>query len=133
MLWFADVTYFRHKLFRFLVSVGWPSSTSFSTGQSQRRPHCYATMSCEDPRKAFGKASQRTCWMLLHCYTLAGVLWVCRSCLRDVWDALPLANHESHETAWTERNRQVLHKAESVTVLSQQCRSYRYAAEILDL
>lgn len=56
--------------------------------------------------------------------------------LRDMWDALPLANHESHETAWTKRNRQVLHQAESVTVggyeLSQQCRSYRYAAEILD-
>ena len=24
-----------------------------------------------------------------------GVLWVCRSCLRDMWDALPWANHES--------------------------------------
>ena len=45
-----------------------------------------------------------------------GVLLVCRSCLRDMWDALPWANHEAHETAWTKRNRQVLHKAESVTV-----------------
>ena len=117
--WFADVTIL--------------DTNSFLSESEATRD---AMPACEDPRKAFGKASQRTCWMLLHRYTLAGyfgfAVHVSATCgMRCPWRTM-----NDHETAWTKRNRQVLHQAESVTVggyeLSQPCRSYRYAAEILD-
>lgn len=65
--------------------------------------------------------------MLLHRYTLAGYFGF----------AVHVSATCGMRCPGRTMNRQVLHQAESATVggyeLSQQCRSYRYAAEILDL
>ncbi len=93
--------------------------------------------SCEDPEGLWESFAE---YLLDAATLLQGTLGLPfmspQNFSRDMWDALPLALMNLTKLRG-QSVRQVLHKAESVTVagyelLSQQCRSYRYAAEIVD-